>query len=67
MPEAVIIDAVRTPIGALGGSVASVRPDDLAAHVLKSLVDRTGVSPSEVEEVYLGCANHGDVVSGISR
>ena len=57
MPEAVIIDAVRTPIGALGGSVSSVRPDDLAAHVLKSLVDRTGVSLIEVEEVYLGCAN----------
>ncbi len=57
MVEAVIIDAVRTPIGALGGTLSSVRPDDLAAHVLKSLVDRTGVSPVEVEEVYLGCAN----------
>jgi 3-oxoadipyl-CoA thiolase len=57
MPEAVIIDAVRTPIGALGGELAAVRPDDLAALVLKAIVDRTGINPAEVEEVYLGCAN----------
>lgn len=57
MPEAVIIDAIRTPIGALGGSLATIRPDDLAAHVLKTLVQRTGIDPAEVEEVYLGCAN----------
>jgi 3-oxoadipyl-CoA thiolase len=57
MPEAVLIDAIRTPIGALGGSLASVRPDDLAALVLKTLVERTGVDPALVEEVYLGCAN----------
>jgi 3-oxoadipyl-CoA thiolase len=48
MPEAVIIDAVRTPIGALGGALARVRPDDLAAHVLRAAL---------VEEVYMGCAN----------
>src|SRR3990170_4071871 len=53
MPEAVIVDAVRTPIGALSG----VRPDDLAAHALVALIDRTGIDPSIVEEVYLGCAN----------
>jgi 3-oxoadipyl-CoA thiolase len=57
MPEAVIVDAVRTPIGALGGSLAAVRPDDLAAHVLKTLVERTGIDPALIEEVYLGCAN----------
>jgi len=57
MPEAVIIDAVRTPIGALGGGLAAIRPDDLAAHVLKALVERTGIDPGIVEEVYLGCAN----------
>jgi 3-oxoadipyl-CoA thiolase len=57
MPDAVIIDAVRTPIGALGGALAGVRPDDLAAHVLKALVERTGIDPALVEEVYLGCAN----------
>lgn len=57
MPEAVIIDAVRTPIGALGGILATVRADDLAAHILKALVERTGIDPVLVEEVYLGCAN----------
>ncbi|OGO29385.1 MAG: beta-ketoadipyl CoA thiolase [Chloroflexi bacterium RBG_16_52_11] len=57
MPEAVIIDAVRTPIGALGGVLAAVRPDDLAAQVLIALVERTGIDPAIVEEVYLGCAN----------
>jgi 3-oxoadipyl-CoA thiolase len=57
MPEAVIIDAVRTPIGALGGVLAPVRPDDLAALALKAIVERTGIDPAIVEEVYLGCAN----------
>jgi 3-oxoadipyl-CoA thiolase len=57
MPEAVIVDAIRTPIGALGGVLAAVRPDDLAALVLKAIVERTGINPAEVEEVYLGCAN----------
>jgi 3-oxoadipyl-CoA thiolase len=57
MPEAVIIDAVRTPIGALGGVLAAVRPDDLAALVLKAIVERTSINPVEVEEVHLGCAN----------
>ncbi|MFC2025876.1 thiolase family protein [Chloroflexota bacterium] len=57
MHEAVIIDAVRTPIGALGGTLATIRPDDLAAHTLKAIVQRTGIDPALVEEVYLGCAN----------
>ena len=57
MPEAVIIDAIRTPIGALGGVLAPVRPDDLAAHVLKALLERTSLASELVEEVYLGCAN----------
>ncbi len=57
MNEAVIIDAVRTPIGALGGALAAVRPDDLGALVLKALVERTGLDPALVEEVYMGCAN----------
>lgn len=57
MPEAVIIDAVRTPIGALGGSLSAVRPDDLAALALEAIIDRSGVDPALVEEVYLGCAN----------
>ena len=46
MPEAVIIDAVRTPIGNFRGALAAVRPDDLAAVVLKSLVERTGIDPA---------------------
>ncbi|MEN6394583.1 MAG: acetyl-CoA C-acetyltransferase [Anaerolineaceae bacterium] len=57
MPEAIIIDAVRTPIGALGGALAAVRPDDLAVHVLKAILERTRIDPALVEEIYLGCAN----------
>ncbi len=57
MPEAVIVDAVRTPIGNHGGALAAVRPDDLAALVLRALVERTGLDPALIEEVYLGCAN----------
>jgi 3-oxoadipyl-CoA thiolase len=57
MPEAVIVSAVRTPIGAHGGALAAVRPDDLAALVIAEAVRRAGVDPGEVEEVYLGCAN----------
>ncbi len=57
MPEAVIIDAVRTPIGNFRGALAAVRPDDLAAIVLKAIVERTGIDPAIVEEVYMGCAN----------
>ncbi len=57
MPIPVIIDAIRTPIGALGGSLAAIRPDDLAAHVLKAIITRNNLDPALVEEVYLGCAN----------
>ena len=55
--EAWIVDAVRTPIGRYGGALAGVRPDDLAALVLRAIVDRTGVDPAAVEDVILGCAN----------
>ena len=57
MPEAVIIDAVRTPVGRHGGVLAAVRPDDLAALALKALVERTRIDPAIVEEGYFGCAN----------
>jgi 3-oxoadipyl-CoA thiolase len=57
MREVVIVDAIRTPIGNLGGCLARVRPDDLAAHILKSLVERTHIDPYLIEEIYLGCAN----------
>ncbi|HZL33375.1 MAG TPA: 3-oxoadipyl-CoA thiolase, partial [Verrucomicrobiae bacterium] len=52
-----IIDAVRTPVGRYGGALASVRPDDLAALVLRTLVDRAGIDPALIEDVILGCAN----------
>ena len=55
--EAWIVGAVRTPIGRHGGALSTVRPDDLGAVVLEALVERTGVSPPEVEDVYFGCAN----------
>jgi 3-oxoadipyl-CoA thiolase len=57
MSTPVIIDAIRTPIGALGGTLAPVRSDDLAAHVLKAIISRNKLDPALVEEVYLGCAN----------
>src|SRR5512132_3830933 len=57
MTDAVIIDAIRTPIGALGGILSPVRPDDLAALVIKEIVNRNQLDPSLIEEVFLGCAN----------
>lgn len=55
--EALIIDAVRTPVGRYGGALKDVRPDDLAAHAIRELVERTGVDPKRIEDVILGCAN----------
>jgi len=55
--EAVIVGAVRTPLGKQGGALSPVRPDDLAALVLQALLERTGVPPEEIEDVYMGCAN----------
>jgi 3-oxoadipyl-CoA thiolase len=57
MPEAVILSTVRTPIGAHGGALAAVRPDDMAALVIQSAVERAALDPQLIEEVYLGCAN----------
>ncbi|HEY6538112.1 MAG TPA: acetyl-CoA C-acyltransferase [Candidatus Dormibacteraeota bacterium] len=57
MDYAVIVDGIRTPIGRYGGVLAGERPDDLAALVLRALVERVGLDPSELEDVYLGCAN----------
>jgi 3-oxoadipyl-CoA thiolase len=56
-PRAVIVDALRTPIGRHGGALASVRPDDLAALVIQSIVERTGVDPALIDDVILGCTN----------
>ena len=55
MPEAVIVGAVRTPIGKRGGALKDWRPDDLAAYVLRELVDRAGIEPKIIEDVTLGC------------
>ena len=58
MSQAFLVDGVRTPIGRYGGALAAVRPDDLAAHVVRALVRRhPDVPPDRVEEVVLGCAN----------
>lgn len=57
MKTAWIVDAARTPIGRHGGALASVRPDDLAACVIRALVERTGVDPADVDDVLLGCIN----------
>ena len=55
--EVVIVSAVRTPMGKYGGQLKEVRPDDLAAVVLREVVDRIGLDPGEVEDVIFGCAN----------
>ncbi|GGX00274.1 thiolase family protein [Streptomyces chartreusis] len=58
MKTVYIVDAVRTPFGRYGGSLAPVRPDDLAAHAIRELLGRTpGLDPSRVEDVYFGNAN----------
>jgi 3-oxoadipyl-CoA thiolase len=57
MTRAVILSAVRTPIGRYGGGLAAVRPDDLAALAIGAAVERSGVDANEIEDVWLGCAN----------
>ncbi|MEV5960392.1 3-oxoadipyl-CoA thiolase [Kribbella sp. NPDC051952] len=55
--EAFLVDGVRTPIGRYGGALSAVRPDDLAAHVISSLLNRTAIDPAQIDDVILGCAN----------
>src|SRR5919201_4783330 len=57
MARAVILSAVRTPVGRYGGALSGVRPDDLAATVIAAAVERAGVPAAEIEDVYFGCAN----------
>ena len=57
VPEAFIVEAVRTPMGRYGGSLAGIRPDDLGAHAIKAAVERTGLDPMRVTDVYWGAAN----------
>src|SRR6266542_2097025 len=55
--DAFIVDAARTPVGRYRGALAGVRPDDLAAHVIEKAVERTGVDPAAIRDVYFGAAN----------
>ncbi len=57
MQEVVIIDAVRTAVGKHGGSLSTIRADDLCSIPIKAIIERNGIDPSIVEEVYMGCAN----------
>jgi acetyl-CoA C-acetyltransferase len=57
VPEAYIVDAVRTPVGKRGGSLAAVHSADLGAHVLSALVERTGIDPGAVDDVVMGCCD----------
>ena len=57
MPDAVILDAIRTPIGRYAGVLSPVRPDDLAARTMQAAVERNGLDPAGVDEVYMGCTN----------
>lgn len=57
MEKAVIIDAIRTPIGRYGGSLKDVRPDDLGALVVRSLIERNEFPLEEMEDIYFGAAN----------
>jgi acetyl-CoA C-acetyltransferase len=55
--RAVVLSAVRTPVGRYGGALSAIRPDDLAALAVAAAVERAGVDPAQIEDVYLGCAN----------
>jgi 3-oxoadipyl-CoA thiolase len=57
VPEAYVLDAIRTPMGAYRGGLAGVRPDDLAAHTIRAVVERAGLDPAELTDVYFGAAN----------
>src|SRR6201994_5031816 len=57
MPEAYIVDAVRTPVGRRGGGLAAIHSADLGAHALSALVERTGIDPEAVDDVVFGCVD----------
>src|SRR5437867_9292107 len=57
MQEAFIVSPLRTPIGKYGGALSAVRADDLAAHILRSLVERIRIPADRIDDVILGCAN----------
>ena len=57
MPEAFIVDAVRSPVGRRGGALAGVHPADLGAHSIRALIERSGVDPAAVDDVVFGCVD----------
>src|ERR1700734_820821 len=57
MAEAFIVDAIRTPVGRRRGGLASPHPADLGAHVIRSVVERTGIDPGAIDDVIFGCAD----------
>ena len=57
MRDAVIVDAVRTPVGRYAGVLSPVRPDDLAARTIQAVVERNALDPASIDEIYLGCTN----------
>jgi len=68
MRETVIVEAVRTPVGRKGGTLAGVRADHLAAHVLQQLVDRAGIEATKIDDVVLGCVTQvGEQCGNIAR
>ncbi|WP_394934850.1 acetyl-CoA C-acetyltransferase [uncultured Ilumatobacter sp.] len=68
LPEAYIVEAVRTPVGRRGGALSTVDPADLAAHSLTALMERSGIDPGAVEDVILGCFDqHGPQAGDIAR
>jgi len=68
MPDAVVVDAVRTPLGRRNGGLAGIHPADLSAHVLAQLVERTGVDPAVIEDVIWGCVSQiGEQTYDIAR
>jgi acetyl-CoA acetyltransferase len=68
MPDAFVVGAARSPVGRRNGSLAAIHPADLGAHVLRALVDRTGVDPGEIDDVLWGCVGQmGPQASNIGR
>src|SRR5262245_24482317 len=57
MSRAVVLSAVRTPVGRYGGALSHIRPDDLAAMAIRAAVERAGVDPGEIEDIWFGAAN----------
>jgi len=57
MRDVFLCSPLRTPVGKYGGLLSSIRPDDMAALVLRALVERTGIDPAAIDDVVLGCAN----------